>query len=363
MLEINLQCQFNDFYLDIKEQLPSDKIIGLFGQSGSGKSKFIRQLLGFDVQYQRKVSVKFKSSTWQKKSERRFELTENRGIGYLPQTIDLFPHLNIRKNVLFGLKTESDDIQSEIHENIFYSLNIENLLNKYPSQLSGGQQQRVGLARAILAAKNLLILDEPFSAIGEDHKPKIMQVLKNIHVANKLPIIFSSHNRYEHAYLTEHLLTFRNGKVIQSGNYHNIATDINKNFAQVPDAINHLKATVINFDQTFSVNHLKAGNYDLWAGELEIKKNQSVTLEIRARDISISIHKINNISILNSLKVKIVDSKEIYGHQYLLKLSFENSFLIAFITKKSFIDLNLKIGMDVYAMFKAVSILPISVCR
>ncbi|MGB0496374.1 MAG: ATP-binding cassette domain-containing protein [Kangiellaceae bacterium] len=358
MLKIDLKCQFDEFCLDLSEQLPTDKITGLFGSSGSGKSKLLRQLLGFDRLFQKQATIRFNSTNWQKKSEDSFKLTENRGIGYLPQTIDLFPHLNAKENILFSSHAKA--CNPHTIQNVFEKLNIENLLNKFPYQLSGGQQQRVGLARAIISAKNLLVLDEPFSAIGEDHKPQIMQLIKNINLTKKLPIIYSSHNRYEHAYLADHLITFKQGKVVQSGDYQDLATDINEEYAQVPDAINHIKARVLNFDSNYSVNCLKVGNHDLWAGENKLEKNQLVTLELRARDISISTNIVSNSSILNSLETTLVDWKEISGNQYLLKLSFENSFIIAFITKKSFFDLKLKTGINLYAMFKAVNILPIS---
>jgi len=357
-IDIRLKCQFDDFLLDVNEQFPSDKITGLFGKSGSGKSRLIRQILGFDLRYQKQSLIQFNSSIWQNRSENLFKLTENRGIGYLPQSVDLFPHLSVKNNIQFSSKNRV--IDEKLYQSVLNDCDIENLTNKLPSQLSGGQKQRVGLARALFTAKNLLVLDEPLSAIGEDHKPKIMKLLKAISKKNKLPIIFSSHNRYEHAYLTEHLLHINDGIVEQSGNYSDISTDINNNFAQKADAINHLKAKAINFDTNYCVNQLESQNITLWAGYQLIEKDSYVNLEVRAKDISISLKNVKHSSILNCLPVQLVESIEISSHQYMLKLAFNEAFIIAFITKKSFFDLNLINGLDVFAVFKAVSVLPIS---
>jgi len=357
MLQIKTESQFNDFNLKIDQILPTDQIIGLFGSSGSGKSRFIRQLLGFDQHYQKTSEIIFNHQVWQNTRTNIYRPTHQRGIGYLPQTIDLFPHLNIYKNIIFGSK---QPIDKNLFASIVKQLDIQDLLEKTPFQLSGGQQQRAALARAILAASSILILDEPLSAIGEDHKPQVMQLLKYLQQEKNIPIIFSSHNRVEHAFLTDHLLTFNSGTIEQSGDYESLSTDISCNFSQMSDAINHIQAEVVQFEKEFSVNCLKTDSHQLWAGHQPLKTGNLVNLEVRAQDISIFLSQTDESSILNSLEVTIVDFEEISRHQYIIKLAFENSFLIAFITKKSFAKLELKQKQQVFAKFKAVSVLPIS---
>lgn len=360
MLKVKLDCQFNDFDLKVNQQLPSDRIIGLFGASGSGKSRFIRQLLGFDLAHQKNVHIQFDDCLWQHNEDQFFLPIQNRGIGYSPQSIDLFSHLNVEQNILFGWKKQSSKFNQEMINNICFQLDIHSLMQKKPQQLSGGQQQRVALARAILAVSKILILDEPLSAIGEDHKPRVMQLLKYLQQELHIPIIYSSHNRVEHAFLTDYLITFKGGKIIQSGDYESIATDINGDFSQMIDAINHIKAEVIEFEQEYFVNCLKTKQHQLWAGYQPLKKGHFVNLEVRAQDISLFLSESDQSSILNSLKVTIEDYEEVSRHQYIIKLAFENSFLIAFITKKSFVSLGLMKKMQVYAKFKSVSVLPIS---
>ncbi len=363
MLHIELECQFDDFILRVNQQLPSNRIIGLFGASGSGKSRLIRQILGFDKHTQSKAVISFDQQVWQNKDSEKYNFVpcQLRGIGYLPQTVDLFPHLTVKQNILFGCDKRKTKLNSSSLTSISKQLDIEDLLSRFPKQLSGGQKQRVGLARAILATNHLLILDEPLSAIGEDHKPKVMQLLKMLNDRYQIPIIFSSHNRVEHAFLTDYLLTFEQGEIDQAGDYDHIATDINGNYAQMSDAINHIEAEVVQFEKEYSVNRLKTKSHQLWAGYQSIAEKSNVRLEIRAQDISLFISQTDQSSMLNCLEVTIVDFEEISRHQYLIKLAFEDSYLLTFITKKSFSELNLKKEMNLYARFKAVSVLPISI--
>ncbi len=360
MLQVKFECQFNDFATQANINLPSDTIIGLFGASGSGKSTFIRTILGFDKNSVKQVQIKFDQQTWADSDSQHYLSVAKRGIGYLPQSIDLFPHMSVLENILFAKKRNSKIFTDALIDKIIGSLDLKNVLTKKPSQLSGGQCQRTALARAIIASSKLLILDEPLSAVGEDHKPAIMQFLKFLNSQYNIPIIFSSHNRYEQAFLAEFLVTFDAGLIVQSGPYQTVATNINGRFSQMSNAVNRIKAKVVEYESEYSVNLLKTQNHKLWAGHIPLRAGSQVNLEIRAQDISISLTLADKSSILNNLAVTIANFEEISVHQYIVKLAFENSFLVAFITKKSFCILNLKKDQKVYANFKSVSIVPIS---
>jgi molybdate transport system ATP-binding protein len=358
MLAINLNCRFQDFHLAVKQTIPANKIVGLFGASGSGKSKFIRQVVGLDPNSIEKASIRFNNLVWCDHEKSIFIQAWQRGIGYLPQSIDLFPHLTVLQNIRFAQQHNYRDGVNLDFDTLITNLDVKDLLERFPHQLSGGQKQRVGLARAIIASENLLLLDEPFSAQGETHKSRLMNYLQSLNQTHQLTILFASHDRIEHAFLSQYLMTFNQGKVIQSDDYQKVATDIKGSFAQTTDSINHLPAIASHYHNDYYLNQLNFLGHSVWAGDTPLQPGTKVLLEIKATDISLSKIKNNQSSIVNSLPVSIVDYAEVAKHQYLIKLEFADIFLTTFITKKSFIELQMQSGMSMFAQFKSVSILP-----
>ncbi len=363
MIKLALNCDYQGFELVAKQQLPCEQVIGLFGPSGSGKSNFLRQLVGFDKEALISGEINYQQTCWLDKSKSLFVSSANRGIGYLPQSIDLFPHLTVEQNIRFSNRVSDSKNQLIDFDWLVKQLDIQDYLTRFPSQLSGGQKQRVALARAIMAARNLLVLDEPLSAQGETHKNQIMSCLKSLNSLSRLSIIFASHSRVEHAFLSQYLITFEQGRIIQSGIYDHVATDITGKFAQTIDAINHILVKPVSYESKYSLNLLEYSGHHLWAGNNPIDTSTQVLLEIKATDISLSKSKDQQSSILNSIPVEITDHYEIEKHQYLVKLVFADVFLTTFITKKSFIDLKLKTGLNLYAQFKSVSVLPIELAH
>lgn len=358
MIRLNLLCRYQAFELNATQELPSGQVIGLFGPSGSGKSKFLRQLVGLEHQALVSGQINFEQTSWLDTNNNYLLKSAERGIGYLPQSIDLFPHLTVKQNIRFSPERCARKNDSIDFDTLVNRLDIEALLQRFPEQLSGGQKQRVGLARAILAAKSLLVLDEPLSAQGDTHKSRAMSYLKSLNNELNLTIIFASHSRVEHAYLSQHLVAFDQGQIIQSGSYEKVATDITGQFAQTNDAINHILATPKTFDEDFHLNLLEYSGQQLWAGNTPLNDSSEVLLEIRATDISLSKTINSQSSILNCIPVEITDFYEIEKHQYLVKLVFSDVFLTTFITKKSFVELQLKTGTSLFAQFKSVSVLP-----
>ena len=358
MLSVKLNCQYGEFTLQMEQQLPSDQIIGLFGASGSGKSRFLRQLIGFDRQNNRSSNITLNNQVWSDSNQSVCLDPNSRGIGYLPQTIDLFPHLNVLDNITFPLTVNNQPTTAAL-DYLLEELQIDSITKLHPNQLSGGQKQRVALARAIMASRTMLILDEPTSAVGEEHKAIILNIIKRLSAEHRFPIIVASHDRIEHAFLSQYLLTFNNGRIEQSSIYDEIAADITGNFAQKNDAINHITAKVEEFHKDVNLNSLTTSSHQLWAGNIPFDQNSQVELEVKAQDISLCLSKENTTSILNCLEVSIVDYKELSGHQYLIKLNFEKQNLTTFITKKSFVDLKLYRNMSLFAQFKSISVRPL----
>lgn len=167
-------------------KLPSDKIIGLLGRSGSGKSTILRIIVGLEKQ--RKGTVVLDGQVIDDIP------THKRNIGYIFQSLALFPHLKVRDNILFGIKGEPKEIQEKRLEDVSKMLKIDDLLKRYPHELSGGQQQRVAIGRTLITEPRLILFDEPFSALDKELRIELRIEILKILKDKGIPAIVVTHD-------------------------------------------------------------------------------------------------------------------------------------------------------------------------
>ena len=142
---------------------PGPSVTVLFGASGAGKTTLLRCIAGLEQLTAGKIV--FSGEIWADAAKRRHVSTQKRPIGFLFQDYALFPHLSVRGNIGFGIRHLSHDVRIEHIRRTAANLQIEDLLDRQPNELSGGQQQRVALARVLVREPELLLLDEPLSAL------------------------------------------------------------------------------------------------------------------------------------------------------------------------------------------------------
>lgn len=199
-----------NFNVDIKK----GEIVGILGESGSGKSTMLRIIAGLEEAY--KGSIIIDNNTVY--SEKKFVEPEKRGIGMVFQDYALFPHMTVAKNIMFGLKNMS---KQDKEKRMIEMLNLVNLIehkDKYPHELSGGQQQRIAIARALAPNPAILLLDEPFSNLDAHLQKKIRTELKEIIQKANITSIFVTHDKEDAIALSDKVVILENGKIIKSGN-------------------------------------------------------------------------------------------------------------------------------------------------
>ena len=192
-----------------------EKFVVLFGPSGSGKTMTIRAIAGLNTPESGRIAVGGKVLF---DSERRINIpTRERKIGYVLQDYALFPHLTVEKNVGFGLRTRwplglsrSDKMRVEEFLELF---EIESLAKSSPRDLSGGQRQRVALARALICNPELLLLDEPFSALDPLLRGKLRDGLVKIQNQFQIPVIMITHDPEDIDVFAETLVIYDIGQV------------------------------------------------------------------------------------------------------------------------------------------------------
>ena len=203
----NLSLSYKDQEVlkNINLSLDLGERVSILGESGSGKSSLLRCIAGFENINKGKISLKNQIVS----SETFMLPTEKRGVGMVVQEKALFPHLTVKKNILFGIESNSN--KNEIVSELAELFKIEKLLDKLPGQISGGEQQRVAFARSLAPSPSLLMLDEPFSALDDKLKQELYYELDKIFEKQELSILLVTHDREEAQILTSKSIKLSQG--------------------------------------------------------------------------------------------------------------------------------------------------------
>ncbi|ENX03924.1 molybdate ABC transporter, ATP-binding protein [Acinetobacter modestus] len=202
MIDCYIKLKQGQFDLD--QRFQSDQsVIGLFGASGSGKTTILHSIAGLVTP--QAGWIKIKNQTWFNQAQKINLATQQRRIGLVFQDAQLFPHKNVKQNLLFGFKhIQPQQRQFEL-DYIIELLKLEHLIERMPIKLSGGEKQRVALGRALLYSPQLLLLDEPLSALDAAHKAEIIPFFQRVKQELGIPMLYVSHDKSEIEQLTHEI--------------------------------------------------------------------------------------------------------------------------------------------------------------
>ena len=213
MLSVDITKQLPDFSLKIQFSIERD-ILVLFGPSGCGKTTTLRSIAGLLRPDSGKIV--YDGQSFFDSATGVFVPPCDRHVGYMFQDFALFPHMNVRKNIWYGVKHSEHEAES-MYGNLMTLLKIEHLEKRNIGQLSGGEKQRVALARALMAKPRILLLDEPLSALDKATRLELQQELKSMQELWKIPFILVTHDLEEAKMMGDHILYMENGWQVVSG--------------------------------------------------------------------------------------------------------------------------------------------------
>ena len=201
----------NDFTFTI----PDGKLVGLLGPSGCGKSTTLYMICGLQKPSKGKILFGDDDVT---------QLPpENRGVGLVFQNYALYPHMTVKQNILFPLQNlkGADKLTKEQMLERAYDcakiVQIDNLMDRKPSELSGGQQQRVAIARALVKMPRVLLLDEPLSNLDARLRLQTREEIKRIQKATNITTVFVTHDQEEAMSISDMIVVMKLGVVQQIG--------------------------------------------------------------------------------------------------------------------------------------------------
>lgn len=207
MIEIRVFKRQGDFTLDLETVLPSTGVSGLIGPSGSGKSSLFALLAGHTVPDQGVIRIAGQTLF---DSGRGINVPPaRRGIGLVFQDGLLFPHMTVRRNLLFATPAQP----GAFFEELVGTLKLGPLLDRRPGHLSGGERQRVAIGRALMAQPRLLLLDEPVSALDPALREEVLQLLEALRDRSGTPMIYIGHAPEEIRRLASFVVALKDGVV------------------------------------------------------------------------------------------------------------------------------------------------------
>ena len=300
---ISLKLDSEEIISNLNLQVVENEIVSIVGASASGKSSLLRTIAGFENIYSGRILINQKIVN----SSTDSIPPEKRNVGIIFQDLALFPHLTVMENIKFGLSGISKNIQTERCNNLLNILNIEDIEDKFPHQISGGQQQRVAIARAIAPKPDILLLDEPFSALDEELKDQLIKDVKSLLKKEEITAIIITHNIKEALEISDKIGFLSERKIIQYDTPYDIYHKPNtKEIANFLGQNRYINGKIVD------TNHVKTqlGSFSI-KDSISFKKDEIVDVMIRPDDI---IHDDNS-----KITAKVV-SKIFHGSDFLYEL-------------------------------------------
>ena len=194
---------------DLSLEVNKGEIISILGPSGCGKTSLLRIVAGLENPSKGEIKIDEKIV---------FNQTinispEKRNLGLVVEDKALFPHLSVYKNIIFGIRKNKQ--QKQLAEEFLNLFKIERLKDKFPHEISSGEQQRTALARAIITNPDILLLDEPFSALDKELKNELHEETKKIFIEKNLTVLLVTHDEGESSFFSNRMFKFKDHRLLE----------------------------------------------------------------------------------------------------------------------------------------------------
>jgi molybdate transport system ATP-binding protein len=348
------------FALDAGFTAPAKGVTALFGPSGCGKTTVLRCIAGL---LRINGVCEIDGEVWQDENG-AFLPTHKRPLGYVFQEASLFQHLSVRRNLLFGApRHDSRGSKGAIvFDEVVELLGITRLLDRSPRNLSGGERQRVAIGRALLSQPKLLLMDEPLSALDRATKNEILPFLERLRDHLNLPVVYITHDIAEVERLADQMVLMDKGHVIGAGPLEDLQSDPSLPLAAGRDAAVSFEGVVQSSEEAYGLVTLKVRGGVLTAPAPAGPAGERRRIRVIASDVSLTRETPGPSSILNVLPARIVSMKPLDTNEVVVVVALgddgSGARLLSRMMRKSWGELGLAEGVNVYAQVKAVALAP-----
>jgi molybdate transport system ATP-binding protein len=354
MIEVDVQLAVGAFSLDVAFR-NNTGVTALFGQSGSGKSVTLNIIAGLmrpDRGY-----VRLDGETLVDIDAQVFVPVSRRRIGLVFQDSNLFPHLSVKQNLLYGRWFAPRDARRIDFDAVVETLGIGKLLSRPPARLSGGERQRVAIGRALLSCPKLLLFDEPLAALDMQRKLEIMPLIEKVRDEFKVPMVYVTHAVEEVVRLARCVVILESGRVKFIGEPTTAFSRLST--ASAEDRFNLssvLEARVSNRPISHGLTALDHPAGLIWVAGDVGAPGAPARVIVNATDVVVSLTRPEEISTRSMLRGNVAKIK-IDGPLATIEIKLaDNGYLLAAITRGALEDLALEVGSSVYALFKSAAL-------
>lgn len=298
-LIVDIKKKFKGFDLNVSFET-NNEYLGILGASGSGKSMTLKCIAGIETPDEGRIVLNDKVLF---DSQKKINLKpQERNVGYLFQNYALFPNMTVEENISLGLKLPKAE-KNKMVLDMISTFHLQGLEKKYPIQLSGGQQQRVALARSIAYSPDVLLLDEPFSALDTHLREQVQDEVFELMKIYKGDVLMVTHSMDEAYRFCKNLMIIENGK--------SILTDNTKEIFKSPSYVS--VARLIGCDNISSCIKLSTNKAYALDWDLEIKFNTQVDdykyIGINSNSFEVVENNYSEINIeeINIIECEIID--------------------------------------------------------
>jgi molybdate transport system ATP-binding protein len=326
-------------------------VVGLFGRSGSGKSSVVNAIAGLLTPASGRIAIDGEVLF---DAARGINLPpEKRRIGYVFQDALLFPHLSVKKNLLYGAARATGGISFDA---VVGLLGIEALLERSPTALSGGEKQRVAIGRALLSQPRLLLMDEPLAALDNPRRQEVLRHVEALRNELHQPVVYVSHAVSEITRLADHVVLMNEGGVLAHGSVHEIfnRADLRPYTGRYEGGA-LIEAEAVGHDAAFFLTRFRFSGGDLVAPGVDTPVGTRVRIRIRSRDVSLATERPAGISIRNVLEGDVTSVSDTGGAIVEASVRLGRVDVPARISRQALVELGIVPGRRVFVLVKAIA--------